>query len=167
MKHSSIIIYKSVYLANPMCDLKINCSLQVHVLEYLVPVSATWDWDAIFRRWTLAGTLTLALKRKTFETLQAGLVCGEMLSMCFSTQASLSAAMPSCHEEVTGNRGKAYTHLRTYSFPNWVSVLNIAADIIRQIHIIKLNLQIFLCTYLAITAVLNYNRKKIKNIKQR
>lgn len=148
-----------------MCDLKTNCSLQVHVLENLVAVSATWDWDAVFRKWTLAGTRTLALKRKTFETLQAGLVCGEMLSMCFSTHAGLApAAMPSCPEEVTGNQGRSYTHLRTYSFPNWVSVLNIAADIIRQIHIIKLNLQISLCTYLAITAVLNYNEKKTVKI---
>lgn len=128
----------------------------------LGPVCATWDWEAISRRWTLAGTHTHT---------QVSLLRLCKLAWCFlwvvkcyqcasPPQASLApAAMPSCHEEVTGNQGKSYTHFRTYSFPKWVSVLNLATDIRRQIYIITVDLQIFLCTYLA-------TMRKTKSIKQ-
>lgn len=128
----------------------------------LGPVRATWEWEAISRRFP---------RWNTHTRTQVSLLRLCKLAWCFlwvvkcyqcasPPQASLApAAMPSCHEEVTGNQGKSYTHFRTYSFPKWVSVLNLTTDIIRQIYIITVDLQIFLCTYLA-------TMRKIKNIKQ-
>lgn len=159
MKYSSVIIYQSVCLESPMC---VWCENQVlptgSRLEYLVLCVLPG-----IERQSLGGGPWLwhshSHSSLSFETLQAGLVfpvSSEMLSMCFSTPGQPHSC---CHEEVTGNQGKSYTHFRTYSFPKWVFVLNLATDIIRQIYMITVDLQIFLCTDLA-------TMRKIKNIKQ-